>query len=55
MSKQLAISSSFSIFALACLMVLSTEDRLGVDAAQGALPVQIEAPSFDLPQPDLLP
>lgn len=56
MSKQLAISSCFSIFAMACLTLLGTEDRSGMSSGDAFVPAQIELPSMDMPQaPNLLP
>ncbi|MEP2735791.1 MAG: hypothetical protein ABJP34_05785 [Erythrobacter sp.] len=55
MSKQLAISSAFSIFAMACLTLLGTSDRAGMSASDTFMQVQAELPSPDLQKPSFLP
>lgn len=55
MSKQLAIASSFSVFAMACLMVLGSPDQPALANGDAYMPVKAELPSLDLPAPDLLP
>ncbi len=55
MSKQLAISSTFSIFAMACMVLISTPDKSGAAASDAFMPVQAEMPNLDLPNPQLLP
>jgi hypothetical protein len=55
MSKQLAISSCVSIFAMACLMVLSTEDRAPMSSDDALIPVQVELTDIGIPTPGLLP
>ncbi len=55
MSKQLAISSTFATFAMACMVLMFTEDRSGLSGGDTLVPIQAELPSLDLPTPDLLP
>jgi len=55
MSKQLAISSTFAVFAMVCMVLSVTEDRSGLSGGDTLMPVQAELPSLDLPTPDLLP
>ena len=53
MSKQLAISSTFSIFALAAMALLSSPDQSGPYMADLLVPVQAETLALDLPVPSL--
>jgi len=55
MSKQLAISSTFAVFAMACMVLSVTEDRSGLSGGDTLVPLQAELPSLDLPTPNLLP
>lgn len=55
MSKQLAISSTFAVFAMVCMVLSVTGDRSGLSTGDMLVPVQAELPSLDLPTPDLLP
>jgi hypothetical protein len=55
MSKQLAISSTFATFAMACMVLLYTEDRAGLSQGEPMLDIQAEAPSLELPSPSFLP
>ncbi len=60
MSKQLAISSTFSIFAMACMVLISTPDNSGAAGGNAFMAVQAEMPNLDLSQfdpsgPRLLP
>jgi hypothetical protein len=55
MSKQLAISSTFATFAMACMVLLYTEDRAGLSRGEPMLDIQAEAPSLELPSPSFLP
>ncbi len=53
MSKQLAISSTFSTFALAAMALLWSPDQVGPHWADMQVPVQAEALTLDLPVPSL--
>lgn len=53
MSKQLAISSSFSAFALAALALLHTPAQNSAISGQSFAPVQAESIMLDLPAPPL--
>lgn len=56
MSKQLAISSCFSVFAMACLTLLGTDDRSGMSGGDAFMPAEATLPSMDMPKaPNLLP
>ncbi|MEO9461232.1 MAG: hypothetical protein ABJ242_00730 [Marinomonas sp.] len=60
MSKQLAISSTFSVFAMACMLLLSTEDHSSAARGDAFMTVQAEMPNLDLTPyepsgPSLLP
>lgn len=55
MSKQLAISSAFATFAMACMALSMTSDHSAHSTGDGFIPMQVEVPNFDLPQPNLLP
>ncbi len=49
MSKQLAISSTFAIFAMVAMTLAMTSDNRVSGASDPFAPVVIEAPEFDLP------
>ncbi|WFL76287.1 hypothetical protein P7228_09780 [Altererythrobacter arenosus] len=51
MSKQLALSSAFATFAMAAMVLLHTPDHGGLGGGEAFVPVQVDAPSLDLPQP----
>lgn len=51
MSKQLAISSSFSTFALAALAVLHLPSHDSAISGERLYQVQAESPALDLPRP----
>jgi len=53
MSKQLAISSTFSTFALAAMALLWSPDQVGAHWAETQVPVQAETLTLDLPVPSL--
>jgi hypothetical protein len=55
MSKQLAISSCVSIFAMACLLLLSSGDSMPMSGGDAFMPAQIELSDIDMPTPGLLP
>ncbi|MDA0819813.1 MAG: hypothetical protein O3C52_07915 [Proteobacteria bacterium] len=51
MSKQLAISSTFSTLALAAMAFLWSSDQVGPHWADMQVPLQAEALTLDLPVP----
>ena len=53
MSKQLAISSTFSTFALAAMALLASPDHGAPQMADMLVPVQAETITLDLPVPSL--
>lgn len=53
MSKQLAISSTFSTFALAAMALLWSPDQVGPHSAETQVPVQAETLTLELPVPSL--
>nr|WP_298899142.1 hypothetical protein [uncultured Altererythrobacter sp.] len=53
MSKQLAISSTFSTFALAAMALLASPDQAGPHLVDMLVPVQAETLTLDLPAPSL--
>ncbi|MEP3050818.1 MAG: hypothetical protein ABJP48_13730 [Erythrobacter sp.] len=55
MSPQLAVSSAFATFAMACLCVLSVNGGLHRVSGGQIIPVQAELTSIDVPTPSLLP
>lgn len=54
MSKQLALSSAFAIFAMAAMALVNTPDRTGGGASDMLAPVQAGFELPDLPRPSLI-